>query len=231
MSDATLPESFAEFKNSFSYGSRSDLNFKFLKGLPDEEAANFIQELFWKISDAADAEDFAPVLEHWRTAQMCSYAGGAGRWAYADGPFTPLSKPLAQTNLALFTSSGHFVDGDDPRPFGVENMTQTESAARIDDFLKEEPQLSQIPSQTPDSALRVRHGGYDIRAAQQDPNVNFPLSHLQGAVAEGRIGELAATAYSFVGACSQLRLLRKNGPEWVRMLQAQSIGAVLLVPV
>ncbi len=40
-SDDAHPESFAALKNSFYYGSRSDLNFKFLKDLSDEDAARF----------------------------------------------------------------------------------------------------------------------------------------------------------------------------------------------
>ena len=42
---------------------------------------------------------------------------------------------------------------------------------RIMEFLKAPPQLSAIPTDTPATALRVRHGGYDVRAAQADANV------------------------------------------------------------
>ena len=37
MSNPTNPETFADFKNSFSYGSRTELNFKFLKALSKEK--------------------------------------------------------------------------------------------------------------------------------------------------------------------------------------------------
>jgi hypothetical protein len=40
-----IPESFEGFKNSFSYGSRTDMNFKFLKNLSEEDAAQFFQDL------------------------------------------------------------------------------------------------------------------------------------------------------------------------------------------
>ena len=62
----SMPETFGEFKNSFSYGSRTDLNFKFLKSLPDEEAATFLQELLWKLGDAFDDGDYTRVYEHVR---------------------------------------------------------------------------------------------------------------------------------------------------------------------
>ncbi|MGO1469366.1 MULTISPECIES: hypothetical protein [Bacillota] len=38
-------ETFNDFKNSFSYGKRNNLNFKFMSKMTDDEAANFIEEL------------------------------------------------------------------------------------------------------------------------------------------------------------------------------------------
>ena len=40
-------ETFEEFKNSFSYASRSDMNFKFLKSLSEQEAGDFFQDLIF----------------------------------------------------------------------------------------------------------------------------------------------------------------------------------------
>ena len=64
-------------------------------------------------------------------------------------PFTVLEKPLSEVRLALMASSGHFVDGDDPNPFGCEKMTQEAAQQRVMDFLKAEPVLSEIPMDTP----------------------------------------------------------------------------------
>ena len=228
--DDKKPETFEEFKNSFNYGSRSDLNFKFLKNVSDEQASSFFQQLLWKLGDALNDGDFARVVNHIVDSQASAYEG-AGRFVYEDTPFTTLRAPLSQLRLGLMTSSGHFVDGDDPKPFGVENMSQQEAEARIDDFLKVEPQLSVIPINTPEERLRVRHGGYDVRGSMADPNVNFPISRLRELQKEGRIGELASDAYSFVGAAAQLRLLNHTGPEWVQMFQDKKIDALLLVPV
>ena len=84
---------------------------------------------------------------------------------------------------------------------------------------------------TPNDALEVRHGGYDIRGAQVDPNVAFPLERVRELQQEGLIGELAPEAYSFVGACAQTRLLKQTGPQWVEKFQKQHIDVVVLVPV
>jgi D-proline reductase (dithiol) PrdB len=230
LSSENAGESFQDFKDSFAYGSRTDLNFKFLKGLSDEDAARFFKDLLWKLGDAFDDGDFDRIVTHAYEWQIRGYSA-EGHWIYDDGPFSSLKKPVSESRLALLTSSGHFIEGDDPNPFGVENMTQEEAAKRISEFLQAEPQLSSIPIDTPRERLRVRHGGYDIRAAQVDPNVAFPYERLQELNQNGVIGELAPTAYSFVGACSQLRLLKNAGPRWVEMLQHHRIDAALLVPV
>ena len=45
-------ETFEEFLNSFFYGSRTDLNFKFIKELGPEAAGPFFQKLFAAIAKA-----------------------------------------------------------------------------------------------------------------------------------------------------------------------------------
>lgn len=182
------------------------------------------------MGDVLNDGDFSRVVEYIYQTQAKAYAG-SGKFAYEDSPFTPLRVPLTQLRLGLMSSSGHFVDDNDPKPFGVENMSQKEAEARIDDFLKVEPQLTVIPMDTTEERLRVRHGGYDVRGSMADPSVNFPLSRLRELQAEGRIGELSENAYSFVGACSQLRLLNHTGPAWVELFKSNHIDAVLLVPV
>lgn len=102
--------------------------------------------------------------------------------------------------------------------------------ARINQFLREEPQLSIIPIDTPTENLRVRHGGYDIRAAAKDADVILPISSLRQLAKDGVIGELHHEAYSFVGACAQTPLLKKTGPQWVSRFKEQEIDAMLLVP-
>lgn len=230
MPDEYRQETFEEFIRSFAYGSRTDLNFKFLAGLTDTDAARFFQDLLWKMGDAFNDGRFDRLLEHVNEWQVRAYAR-EGKWTYAEGPFTPMPNTLSESRLILITSSGHFVEGNDPEPFGVKHMTQVEAEERILDFIRAEPKLSIIALDTPTEKLKVRHGGYDIRAAQADPGVVFPSEVLKELEEEGHIGELARNAYSFAGACSQKRLLKDAGPRWVKMIQEQQVDAALLVPV
>ncbi len=223
-------ESFSQFKDSFFYGKRTDLNFKFLSHLTESQAGHFFQELFKAVVEAVD-HDRTDKLGALITAWQARGYAHQENFAYRDGPFTRLSKPLKQSRLALLTSSGHFVTGDDPKPLGIENMTQQQAVELIFKTLREKPVLSTIPKDTPADKLQVRHGGYDISAALEDPNVVFPLQILAELESSGQIGQLAPKAYSFVGACSQKRLIKEALPLWVAELQGQKCDAALLVPV
>ncbi len=223
-------ESFTDFKNSFSYGSRSDLNFKFLKGLSDEEAGQFFQDLLWELGDAFASNDYTQIVELIKSGQSQVYNQGGGRYAYEDAPFTPLAKPVSASRLMLLTSTGHFVAGDDPNPLGIENMTQQQAMGMISQFLRRPPTLSKIPTDTPNDNLQVRHGGYDIRAAQADAGVAFPLVHLNALAADGVIGELVNPAFSFVGAAAQTPLIKKTGPAWVERFKEMGVETAVLIP-
>lgn len=226
-----MAESFEDFRRSFSYGSRNDLSFKFLSEMSDEDAATFFRRLLWLLGEAFDTGDVAPLLELARETQERAYAAdGSLRWTYADGPFAPLRKPLAESRLLLFTSSGHFVAGQDPEPLGAASLTQEEAVGRIGEFFSTPPALSAIPRDVAPGELRVRHPGYDTRSTEKDPDVTFPLARLQEAEAAGRIGEVAPMAYSFPGAVSQERL-QEVLPEWVEKIRDAEVDAVLMVPV
>jgi len=230
LTDNPSPETFEEFKNSFSYGSRSDMNFKFLKSLSEEDAGQFFQELLWRIGDASNKGELEPVIRHVFQWQIQAYSGKSN-WEYADAPFTSMSKPVSEAKIGLLTTSGHFIAGDDPQPFGVEDMSQTEALSRISDFLKAEPVLSVIPVDIAREKLRVRHGGYDIRAAQSDYNTVLPIDRMIELEKEGEIGRVLDNAYSFVGATAQKQLINESGPQWAEMFKAKGVDGMILVPV
>ena len=116
MVDTPKPESIEDFKKSFSYGSRTDLNFKFLAQLSDDQAAKFFQDLLWKIGDAFDDGNFAEIVEHVCEWQKRAYFSADKKFTYDNGPFTPFQKRVSDSRLVLITSTGHFVEGKDPEP-------------------------------------------------------------------------------------------------------------------
>jgi len=234
MSDPEHPESLEAFRLSFSYGKRNDLNFKFFKSTSDDDAASFLQELVHLLGDAYDTGDVAPLVEAAYEAQVSGYLpppdAPAPKFAFNDGPFTPVTMAVGNARVGMLTTSGHFIVGDDPQPFGEQDMTQEHAARRIGEFLGAAPTLSEIALDTPTADLRVRHGGYDIRSAVRDPNVTFPIDRLREADKDGRIGSLASTFFSFPGATSHGRL-RQKLPQWIERIHEENVDVMLLVPV
>lgn len=228
--EQAVAETLAEFKDSFAYGSRGDLNFKFLKRLAPHQAAQCLQDILAAIGRAMDDGDLQQLVDQVVKWQGAAYMGH-GKYTYQEAPFTRLPKPLAECRVALLTSTGHFVDGDDPVPLGQEGMTQEEAVRRIGEFTRSRPQLSRIPMDTPWSRLRVRHGGYDVRGVMADPNVALPIDRLRELAQAGAFGELLSDAYSFVGATSQTVLLQSVAHEWAESWVAHGVDALVLVPV
>lgn len=231
------PETIEQLRESFFYGSRSNLNMKFLAGLSDQQFGDFLVDVLGAVGDAVDYGDPAAVIEVAYQWQVEAYSGphklgeSNFRYKYDDTPWAEPKKPLAESRVAVLTSSGHFVDGDDPKPFGVEDMSQAEAEARIQESIKLPPTLSKIPRSTSFDDLRVRHGGYPVQAAIADPQVVLPLRILESFEAEGVIGEVAPDAYSFVGAAAQGRLKKEIGPEWAEILHDNDVDVALLVPI
>ncbi len=229
MSDERL--TIDDFTGSLSYGTRTDLAFKFLENLEDGEVAGFFEELLRLLGDAADTGDARPLIDLYIRFQQLGYRPkGERRWVYPDGPFTDLPGPVSGSSIGLITSSGHFPRHEDPKPFGVSEMTQEEAIARIAEFLRAAPQLAAIPAATDLDDLDVRHGGYDVRGARRDPGVAFPLGTLRDLEAAGIIGRVADPVFSFVGATAQKRLLNEALPSWRRPVRETGADVLLLVP-
>ena len=226
-------ETFKEYIDSFSYGSRTDLFFKFLKNAGEEVAEQFVQDLFAELGNVVDTGDLSKMFELMYEAQLAgnSPPGEDPRWKYNDAPFTPLSKPLSEMRVGLLSSSGHHVAGQLNRPSGFAEYTQEEATKHIGEYGRARPLLSPVPVDLPQEELDVHQPGYDIRGAVRDRNTAMPIDRMKEMEAEGVIGALAPTAYSFIGLTSQMRLTREMLPEWVAKVKDDGWEAAVLVPV
>lgn len=226
-------ETFKEYVDSFSYGSRTDLLFKFLKNLPEESAEQFLQSLMGKLGEVVDDGNLQQVFDLIYETQLAAYSppDEDPRWKYDDAPFAKLSKPLSEMKVGLLTSSGHFVEGEEHAPAALRTYSQEEGTKHIGEYGRAKPFLSAVPVDAPQSSLGVHQPGYDIRAAQIDRNTVLPVDRLKELEFEGRIGELAQTAYSFIGLTSQIRLNKEEMPSWVDQVKTDGWEAAVLVPI
>jgi hypothetical protein len=228
--DDSPKESFDEFRNSFSYGSRTDLLFKFLKSGSEQLADDFLREFLDLAGDLIDNGDTAPIVDAIVRAQREAYSG-PGNFEYDTKPFAILDQPVSESKIALLTTTGHFAEGDDPKPFGMDGLTQEQVVKMTGEFGKADPVLSEIPTTTTRKETVVRHGGYDIRATAADRNVSLPIDRMNEFDDEGVIGGFVSPAYSFVGLTSQLRLRKEIAPAWAAKAKTAGARAAVLIPI
>lgn len=130
--------------------------------------------------------------------------------------FTPMSRPLGDSKVALVSTAG--VHLDDQEPFHVETVAG-------------DPSYRLIPDDVDLSRLRFTHTHYDTSAAEEDPNVVFPLDRLHEAVAEGRIGATSPVHIGMMGFNPDPGAITDaTAPAVVELLSADQVDVVVLVP-
>lgn len=226
-------ETFKEYVDSFSYGSRIDLLFKWLKNAPEEAAEQFLQSALRELGNVVDTGDLSTLFDLIYRAQLAAYSppDEDPRWKCDDAPFAPLKKPLSEMRVGLLTSSGHYVEGEPHTPPEMAEYSQEEATRHIAEYGRARPFLSALPVDVPQEQMGVHQPGYDIRAALRDRNTVMPIDRMKELEAEGVIGEFAPTAYSFIGLTSQIRLNKEDAPQWAERAKADGWEAAVLVPV
>ena len=229
--DQNLSETVTELKNSFFYGSRNNLFFKYLggKNISENEFTNFLENLLNVIVDDIDKDEFSELKQLIFNSQMEGYLPKTNndKYTYEDTPWTEFKKSLKESRLSLISAGGVFCTDNDPmEPKG---MTQGDAINKISEFLKSPPTLAEIPNNISTKKLSIRHPGYDIRAAEQDPNVVFPYEILKNLHKENVFGSYTDNFYSFVGASQQSAIIKTHAPKWAEMLKSHNVDAVLLV--
>ncbi len=138
------------------------------------------------------------------------------QWVHNEDapPFAPLRKPLSESTVALVASGGIYRSG------------------QIAFHYKDDISFRIIDSATPTDELRVTHFAYDLTDARIDPNVVFPIDTLKAMVQEGRIGQLAERAYTFMGGIYSARKVRDRlAPALADRLIENEVDVALMVPV
>lgn len=129
-------------------------------------------------------------------------------------PFARPRKPLAQARLAVVTTAGLHLRTDRPFTPGDPSYRRVPSAAAASDIIQSHTSI-----------------GFDRTGVIADINVVYPVDRLREMVTAGRIGELAPSFYSFMGAQRDTkRIKNESAPEVARALVADDVDVVLLTP-
>jgi D-proline reductase (dithiol) PrdB len=179
------------------------------------------------MSDAEDRLGFAaehdapiPYMQRTRDYYLALGYGNPYRWAhYAEVPFAPLRKPLAECRIALVTTASRYQpDKGDQGPGAPYN-----GAAKFYRVYSGDSTL--------DHDLRISHIAYDRdHTSAADSNTWFPLQALRRAVKAGRIGALTPRFHGFPTNRSQQTTLDQDCPELLARLREDGADAAVLVP-
>ena len=120
---------------------------------------------------------------------------------------------LSHRRVAIVSSAGLVVRGETP-------------------FRGRDPDYRVIPADTKPENLQISHISinFDRTGFQEDWNVVFPLDRLNELAAEGVIGSVAQTHYSFMGATDPVEM-EPNARELAGRLKQDRVDAVILSPV
>ncbi len=136
-------------------------------------------------------------------------------------PWTPLSKPLSETTFALVTSAGISLKSDPPFDMEREKTEPTWG----------DPTYRFIPKGTQSADINVNHLHINSKHILADLNVMLPLERMEELSAEGVIGSLAPTAYSFYGFQWENRdFLNTAIAPMIDNMKLEDVEAVLLTP-
>ncbi|MEE2688234.1 MAG: glycine/sarcosine/betaine reductase selenoprotein B family protein [Pseudomonadota bacterium] len=140
-------------------------------------------------------------------------------WAhFDDAPFMPLSKPLAESRVALVSTGEVEVKGLDL----TEDENQMGNVGGV----------YSIPSDTLEDRLFSVSHSYDKHATTlDDVNAYFPSARLHEAVEEGRIAGLTERFIGVYNAYSQRRTIERDAPEVLKRLRQDGADVALMVPV
>ena len=136
-------------------------------------------------------------------------------------PWTPVSKPLSQTALALVTSGGISLKTDPP--FDVEREKR--------ESIWGDRSYRALPRGTTEKDIEVNHLHINTNWIKQDINVILPLARMAEFENEKMIGRLAPTAYSFYGFQWQSTDFLKEAIEPIsKKMNLEGVEAVLMTP-
>ncbi len=147
-------------------------------------------------------------------AAMRAYAANLPVPEFESTAFTPPSKPLSESRVAIVTSAAIHRPDDDP-------FTQGDTGFRA------------IDRSTRDLILGHWSPNFDRTGFQLDLNVVYPIDRLEELAADGVIGDVAPRHFAFAGnqpdTVTELRL--DTGPNCAAELKRDGVDVVLLTPV
>jgi D-proline reductase (dithiol) PrdB len=142
---------------------------------------------------------------------------------YEAIPWSPVTRPLSESKVALLSTAGLSMKDDEPfdMEFERKNPTRGDSSWR------------RIRAGATPQTIVANHLHIDTGYIERDLNVALPLDRLSEAVGRGEIGALAETHYSIMGyqGNDTSGLVERSAPEIAEAMKNEEVDLALLAPV
>lgn len=143
--------------------------------------------------------------------------------SHAPIPWAPFVKPLSEARVALLSTAGISMKGDEPfdMEFERQHPTRGDSSFR------------RVRADATADQIEANHLHIDTSYIERDLNVALPLDRLRELVEEGVVGSIAETHYSIMGfqGADSSRLENESAPAIAEIMKSEEVDLVLLAPV
>lgn len=142
---------------------------------------------------------------------------------YESIPWTPVTKPLDQSKVALLSTAGLSMKGDAPFDMDLERANP----------LRGDSSWRRVRADATSESIDANHLHIDTGYILRDLNVALPLDRLRELVAEGVVGAIADTHYSIMGyqGNDTSALENDSAPAIAAAMTAEQVDLALLAPV
>jgi D-proline reductase (dithiol) PrdB len=172
-----------------------------------------------------DIDRFKKAYDKWVEESLPDYRAGrmqeiVKKYPFVvseDIPWTPYRGRPSEQTVALVTSGGLYLQQSQPA-FNTESIHG-------------DPTFREIPKTVRQEDIGIAHAHYDHSLALQDINIIFPVQRFVELEAEGVIGRVPDTLYSFSYVNDVVTLVTKTLPDFMARIKADGVDVLLLVPV
>jgi len=138
-------------------------------------------------------------------------------------PWTPVTRPLSESKVALLSTAGLSMKGDPPFDMEMERKNP----------VRGDPSWRALRADASSASIEANHLHIDTGYILRDLNVALPLEPLRALVEQGLVGALAPTHYSTMGfqGNDTSVLETKSAPEIAARMKGEQVDLALLAPV
>jgi D-proline reductase (dithiol) PrdB len=173
------------------------------------------------------SDDATREVDPWRFAgsflkNALSGSIPAGDYA-GEIPWTPVRKPLAESKVALLSTAGLSMKGDEPFDMEYERQNPT----------KGDPSWRRLPADATAASIDANHLHIDTGYVKSDLNVALPVDRLRELARAGVVGAVADSHYSIMGyqGNDSRRLEQESAPAIAEAMASEEVDLALLAPV